>query len=93
MHVRLEQHRGGRLTYRRPQAGATYWLRSTEAVDMRRVFQNMLARQVVIAPGELFSVSGLYQQHFRLSHVASTHHSLDLVLEELAQALKQGQHG
>lgn len=93
MHVRLEQHLGGRLTYRRPQAGATYWLRSTEAVDMRRVFQNMLARQVVIAPGELFSVSGLYQQHFRLSHVASTHHSLDLVLEELAQALKQGQHG
>jgi DNA-binding transcriptional MocR family regulator len=81
------------VTYRAPQAGATFWLRSTEAVDMRRVFQNMLARQVVIAPGELFSVTGLYQQHFRLSHVVSTHHSLDLVLEELAQALKQGQHG
>ena len=93
MQARLAQHLGERVTYRAPQAGATFWLRSTEAVDMRRVFQNMLARQVVIAPGELFSVSGLYQQHFRLSHVASTHHSLDLVLEELAQALKQGQHG
>nr|WP_178124496.1 PLP-dependent aminotransferase family protein [Pseudomonas sp. WS 5410] len=93
MQARLAQHLGERVTYRAPQAGATFWLRSTEAVDMRRVFQNMLARQVVIAPGELFSVTGLYQQHFRLSHVVSTHHSLDLVLEELAQALKQGQHG
>ncbi|AIG01188.1 GntR family transcriptional regulator [Pseudomonas fluorescens] len=93
MHKRLELHLGERVTYRLPQAGATYWLRSTEAVDMRRVFQNMLARQVVIAPGELFSVSGLYQQHFRLSHGGSTHHSLDLVLEELAWALRQGQSG
>ncbi|MBH3423990.1 PLP-dependent aminotransferase family protein [Pseudomonas gessardii] len=91
MQVHLAQHLGERVTYRVPQAGATYWLRSTEAVDMRRVFQDMLARQVVIAPGELFSVSGLYQQHFRLSHVLSTHHRLDLVLEALAQALKQGQ--
>lgn len=93
MQARLVEHLGERVTYRAPQAGATHWLRSTEAVDMRRVFQTMLARQVVIAPGELFSVSGLYQQHFRLSHVVSSHHSLDLVLEELARALKQGQNG
>ncbi|MFO2463462.1 PLP-dependent aminotransferase family protein [Pseudomonas sp. 15FMM2] len=89
----LQRYLGARLSYSMPQAGATFWLCSTQTVDMRRVFEHLLARQVVIAPGELFSVSGLYPQHLRLSHVFNGNHSLDRVMEALAEALKYGRIG
>lgn len=88
MSLRLDKCLGEVLIGPIPAAGATFWLRSRYAVDMRRVFQSMLAQQVVIAPGELFSVSGLHQQHLRLSHTFDGHHNLDTALGDLAQALK-----
>ncbi|MFC6336611.1 aminotransferase class I/II-fold pyridoxal phosphate-dependent enzyme [Pseudomonas sp. CCM 7891] len=91
MSRRIDEHLGEWANYRMPVAGATFWLVSREAVDMRQVFQYMLGRRVVIAPGELFSVSGLYQQNLRLSHTFDGQHNLDLALNELAQALKQAQ--
>jgi len=91
MSQRLDQHLGDRVSYRMPAAGATFWLCSGAPVDMRQVFQCMLAQNVVIAPGELFSISGLYQQHLRLSHTFDGQHNLDIALSELARALKKAQ--
>lgn len=85
--VRLQ----GRVHYRMPVAGASFWLQSTAPVDMRLVFQRMLVQQVVIAPGELFSLSGLHHQHMRLSHTFSGHPNLDIALDTLAQTLLQAQ--
>lgn len=93
MKLRLDEHLMGHVSYRMPAAGATFWLRSEVPVDMRQVFQHLLARQVVIAPGELFSISGLHRQHLRLSHAVEGAHSLENALVELALALKQAQTG
>lgn len=93
MKLRLDEHLMGHVSYRMPAAGATFWLRSKVPVDMRQVFQHLLARQVVIAPGELFSISGLHRQHLRLSHAVEGAHSLENALVELALALKQAQTG
>ena len=87
----LDQHLGGLVTYRMPVGGATFWLESAKAVDMRQVFQYLLARAVVIAPGELFSVSGLHHQHLRLSHTFHGLPNLDNALAALGEALRQGQ--
>jgi DNA-binding transcriptional MocR family regulator len=46
---------------------------------------------VVIAPGELFSVSGLYQQHLRLSHSFHGQSNLDVALVALSEALHQAE--
>ncbi|MDY7533111.1 PLP-dependent aminotransferase family protein [Pseudomonas sp. Bout1] len=89
----LDEHLGQQVSYRMPVAGATFWLRSTAPVDMRQVFQRLLARQVVIAPGELFSISGLHCQHLRLSHTVEGPHHLENALVELALALRQAQTG
>ncbi|MCK3852468.1 PLP-dependent aminotransferase family protein [Pseudomonas sp. W2Jun17] len=91
MSHRLDVHMQGRVSYRMPIAGASFWLQSVVPVDMRLVFQRMLAQQVVIAPGELFSLIGLHHQHMRLSHTFSGHPNLDIVLNALAQALLQAQ--
>ncbi len=91
MSERLEQHLGAQVSFRMPAAGATFWLASTHAVDMREVFQRLLAQQVVVAPGELFSVCGLHHQYFRLSHTFHGQPSLDLALTALSDALRQAQ--
>ena len=93
MSLRLDQHLGEQLTYQPPAAGATFWLGSTRAVDMRQVFQLMLAQQVVVAPGELFSVSGLHHQHLRLSHTFHGQPNLTIALSALSDALRQAQIG
>ena len=93
MDQRLGARLEGRVTYRRPVAGASFWLQSVASVDMRQVFQRMVAHQVVIAPGELFSLSGLHQQHVRVSHAFNGHPNLDVALDVLADALLQAQVG
>ncbi|AZF05419.1 PLP-dependent aminotransferase family protein [Pseudomonas sp. R5-89-07] len=91
MSHRLDTHFEGRVSYRMPVAGASFWLQSMTAVDMRRVFQRMVTQQVVIAPGELFSLSGLHHQYIRLSHTFSGHPNLHVALDTLAEALQQSQ--
>ncbi|NVZ70790.1 aminotransferase-like domain-containing protein [Pseudomonas costantinii] len=91
MSRRLDQHLGEQVTYRMPVGGATFWLGSTQTVDMRQVFQYLLARQVVVAPGELFSVGGLHHQHLRLSHTFHGQPNLEAALTALSEALRQAQ--
>ncbi len=93
MSQRLEQHLAGQVTYRAPAAGATFWLQASQAVDMRQVFQRLLTQQVVIAPGELFSLSGLHRQHLRLSHTFEGQPNLEVALAALGDALRQAQMG
>ncbi|MGY2375641.1 aminotransferase-like domain-containing protein [Pseudomonas sp. SDO524_S393] len=90
MSLRLERHLDGQVQYCMPTAGATFWLEATPAVDMRQVFQRLLVQQVVIAPGELFSVSGLYRQYLRVSHTFQGQPDLEVALLALSEALRQG---
>lgn len=93
MSQRVDARLEGRVTYQPPRAGASLWLQSVASVDMRQVFQRMVAQQVVIAPGELFSLGGLHHQHVRLSHAFNGHPNLDVALDALALALQQAQIG
>jgi DNA-binding transcriptional MocR family regulator len=84
----LRERLGDSLQWLEPQGGATIWTRSSRRVDLRRVFQRLLAQRIVIAPGELFSLQGLYAQHLRLTHALSGSHDLDTALCALADALR-----
>ncbi|MGY2229311.1 PLP-dependent aminotransferase family protein [Pseudomonas tolaasii] len=91
MHQQLEQHLGGQVSCDMPAGGATFWLKSAHHVDMRQVFQQLLVRQVSIAPGELFSVGGLYHQHVRVSLPRQGQPDLEIALMALSEALQQAQ--
>ncbi|MCJ8207197.1 PLP-dependent aminotransferase family protein [Pseudomonas sp. RGM2987] len=84
----LRERLGDSLQWAEPQGGATIWIRSTRRVDLRRVFHRLLAQRIVIAPGELFSLQGLYGQHMRLTHALGGGQDLDTVLGALADALR-----
>ena len=76
------------LHFVEPQGGATVWIRSLRQVNVHRVFQRLLKQQVVIAPGELFSLQGLHAQHLRLSHTFGGDHELVAALGLLGDALR-----
>jgi DNA-binding transcriptional MocR family regulator len=84
----LQERLGDALHFVEPQGGATVWVRSLRPVDVRRVFQRLLNHQVVIAPGELFSLQGLHTQHLRLSHSFGGDHDLAAAMGLLGDALR-----
>lgn len=84
----LQERLGDALQFVEPRGGATIWVRSLRRVNVRRVFQRLLVHQVVIAPGELFSLQGLYPQHLRLSHSFGGDHDLVAALVLLGDALR-----
>ncbi|MCF5142341.1 GntR family transcriptional regulator [Pseudomonas sp. PA-6-1D] len=85
------RHLGDQVTYRMPAGGATFWLGASRAVDMRKAFHALLARQVVVAPGELFSLCGLHHQHLRLSSTFHGQPNLDIALALVGEALRDAQ--
>ncbi|WP_395607537.1 PLP-dependent aminotransferase family protein [Pseudomonas sp. B22129] len=87
----LERYVGAQVTYRMPAGGATFWLGAVHEVDMHEVFQYLLARQIVVAPGELFSVSGLHGQHLRIGDPFLGQPDLEIALATLSEALHQAQ--
>jgi DNA-binding transcriptional MocR family regulator len=84
----LQERLGDALHVVDPLGGATIWVRSLRQVDVRRVFQRLLRHQVVIAPGELFSLHGLHAQHLRLSHTFGGDHDLAAAMGLLGDALR-----
>ena len=84
----LQERLPDALHFVEPRGGATIWLQSLRPVNVHRVFQRLLKQQVVIAPGELFSLQGLHAQHLRLSHTFGGDHELVAALGLLGDALR-----
>ncbi|MGE8064259.1 PLP-dependent aminotransferase family protein [Pseudomonas sp. NPDC089569] len=85
----LGERLGDALQFVEPQGGGTVWVRPLRRVDVRRVYQLLLKQQVVIAPGELFSLQGLHSRHLRLSHSIGGDPDLASAVALLGDALRQ----
>jgi DNA-binding transcriptional MocR family regulator len=84
----LRERLGDTLQIVEPQGGATVWVRSLRPVDMANVFQRLLRQQIIVAPGELFSLQGLYADHLRLSALSHGERDLASVICLLGDALR-----
>jgi DNA-binding transcriptional MocR family regulator len=85
----VEHFLGDDVRFEKPKGGATIWLESVHRVDMARVFERLLEQRIVIAPGELFSVRGLHQQHLRISGTADWTQDIESMLVIIKNALIQ----
>lgn len=56
---------------------------------MRRVFERLLAKGIVIAPGEMFSQQGLWRNCLRLSYTVDWSKDIGLAVKTLAEAIDQ----
>ncbi len=88
MKALLDVYGQGCLRITEPQGGACLWLRATRPVDMRRVFERLLAQRIVIAPGELFSQCGLWRSHLRLCCTVDWSKDIALALQCLVRAIQ-----
>ncbi|CAM4022709.1 putative HTH-type transcriptional regulator YdcR [Pseudomonas reidholzensis] len=84
----LEAHGQGCLRIVAAQGGAGLWLEATRPVDMRRVFERLLAQRIVIAPGEIFSLRGLWRSHLRLSYTLDWRKDIPQALQQLVKAIQ-----
>jgi DNA-binding transcriptional MocR family regulator len=85
----LRAHATDQLTVVAAAGGATLWAQSKHPVDMRRVYERLLAKGIVIAPGELFSAQGLWRDCLRLSYTVDWSKDIGLAVKMLAQAIDQ----
>lgn len=88
----LEHNLGHALQFEIPSGGSVIWAQSLQSVDMHRVFEHLLRRRIVIAPGELFSLQGYYRQHLRISYAIDWSQDVMPTLDALGEALHQARH-
>jgi DNA-binding transcriptional MocR family regulator len=84
----LRERLGDALHIVEPQGGSTVWLRSSRPVNMERVFRDLLRQQVLVAPGDLFSLQGLHANHVRLSSLGYSDQALAEMVGLLGDSLR-----
>jgi DNA-binding transcriptional MocR family regulator len=84
----LRERLGDAMQVVEPEGGATVWVHSLRPVNMAQVFQRLLRQQIVIAPGELFSLQSLHAHHLRLSPLSHGDHDLASVVGLIGDALR-----
>lgn len=87
LHTLLSEHDQWQVN--RPHGGASFWLEASPTVDLRKVFERLLAERIVIAPGELFSQQGAWRHHLRLSYTLDWGKDIAQAVNLLAQAMRQ----
>ena len=88
----IERNLGHALRFEMPRGGSVIWAQSLQRVDMHRVFEHLLRRRIVIAPGELFSLQGYHRQHLRISYAIDWSQDVVPTLDALGEALYQARH-
>ncbi|WP_043301123.1 aminotransferase class I/II-fold pyridoxal phosphate-dependent enzyme [Pseudomonas sp. M47T1] len=69
-----------------PAGGTGLWLRSRYPMDMRKVFERLLARGQVVEPGTLFSAHGLHERYLRIDGLHLDSANTEALLDALGDA-------
>lgn len=88
----LEMHLREYIEYLPPGGGLGLWLQLKSSYPMETFYNTLLQKQVVVAPGSLFSLSQDHQYSFRFSFsIASPEeidHGVKLILETMEDLIK-----
>lgn len=72
-----------------PVGGTGLWLRSRYPLDMRKVFERLLAQGLLIEPGPLFSTQGSHERYLRIGVQGLAEVNHGTLLTALANALAE----
>lgn len=72
-----------------PVGGTGLWLRSRYPLDMRKVFERLLAHGQVVEPGPLFSAHGLHERYLRISGLGIDSQGVESLLRALGDAMAE----
>ncbi|MCB9353979.1 MAG: PLP-dependent aminotransferase family protein [Lewinellaceae bacterium] len=71
-----------------PQGGYVLWLELPEQVDAFQLFHRAKQHQILIAPGQIFSVAGCYSHHIRLGFGAPYSEEIEKSLNTLGSIIQ-----
>ncbi|WP_196157202.1 PLP-dependent aminotransferase family protein [Reinekea sp. G2M2-21] len=75
-----------------PKGGLVTWFEMPKKVDATALYHQCRELDIRIAPGELFSISGLYKNYFRLNFANEWSSEREAALKTIGEHLKQAIH-
>lgn len=72
----------------RPKGGLVMWFEMPRQLDMTELYHQCRDLDIRIAPGELFSVSGLYRNYFRLNFANEWTPNREQAVKQIGASLK-----
>jgi DNA-binding transcriptional MocR family regulator len=84
----LDDSLGDLLTVPMPAGGSGVWVSSRYTIDARRVYEHLLKRRILIAPGQVFSAEGHHHQCLRIACPVNGLGLQGRVIVELRKALQ-----
>ncbi|WLQ12884.1 PLP-dependent aminotransferase family protein [Hahella aquimaris] len=73
----------------RPQGGLVAWFELPRKIDTTQLYHRAHAEGVMLAPGELFSISGQYRHCFRLNYAQGWSPERELAVRKIGQWVKE----
>lgn len=73
----------------RPQGGFTFWIELNKKVNTFKLYKKALKHQIGIAPGQIFSSQGKYENCFRLSYGEPWSEQIDSGIRTLGKIIKE----
>jgi len=73
----------------RPQGGFVLWLELNQQVNSYRVYQDALRHQISIAPGQIFSTQGQFDNCLRISYAKPWSREIEEGLKTLGKLIKR----
>ena len=86
----LDDGLGDLLSVPMPSGGSGVWVSSRHAIDVLKVYDHLLRRRILIAPGPVFSSQGQHAQSLRIACPVNGQGLPGRVIAELRKALKSG---
>ncbi|WP_311970246.1 PLP-dependent aminotransferase family protein [Pseudomonas baltica] len=86
----LDDSLGDLLCAPMPAGGSGVWVSSRHAIDVRQVYDHLLRRHILIAPGPVFSSQGHHSQCLRIACPVNGRGLPGRVIAELRKALQSG---
>lgn len=75
----------------RPQGGFLFWLELQKGVDTYAIYQDAIARNISVAPGQMFSHDGDYRHFMRLSFGLPYDRQVDAAMKTLGDIIRRHQ--
>jgi DNA-binding transcriptional MocR family regulator len=88
MHSLLDRHFPADIRVTRPEGGFVLWLELPPAIDSTELAQAALEEGISVAPGALFSTTGKYHHHLRISCARRWSERVERALIRLGELIK-----
>lgn len=84
----VEKHMPAEVEYTRTEGGSNFWFRLPDGYSSNDLYEYLLGRNIIVAPGKIFDVDGEDNAYFRLSITSMDSEKIEGSVKSLAESLR-----